>query len=470
MGTRGHYRPACPAPSPGRRAGWRLLAAPGLSWLDLLQPCSYRMHMGEVHLPGRDVYIVNEPALVRQVLAGNRPCPRHPALRRALRPLLGEGLFLAEGEDHVAERARWDRALAEARPRAERAARDAAGRLVERLSPAGGARSTRQADRADRVVRDIEPLVREAVAGAMLRLAFGRGADLPAARRLLDDLARFGDRVARQAGPSPLAVVTGSWHAWRAGAAARRVHSVLRGWLPAHDGAADREPPRAVPGEPLVGTWRRLALETGDGAPSPDAGLHQVAMLVLAGHEPTASVLAWSLHLVAHAPRVQQRLHAHAMLDGAPRGGGLAADVVREALRLYPPLGFLPRTCVEPMSLRGKTIEPGDTLVVSPWLIHRHRALWDRPDEFDPDRYSHGLDRPPSSWSSRDAWLPFGLGPRACPGAGVATGLLEVMLTALVRELAFEPPPGAAAIPEARWTLRPAAGVRLVVSPRRPAA
>ena len=143
--------------------------------------------------------------------------------------------------------------------------------------------------------------------------------------------------------------------------------------------------------------------------------------------------------------------------------------MVREALRLDPPLGFLPRTCTVPMTLRGKMIEPGDTLVVSPWLIHRHRGWWDRPDEFDPDRYAHAMDRPPSSQSLRDAWLPFGLGPRACPGAGVATRMLEILLGEVAREIELSPADGVPPRPEGRWTVRPAAGVRLRVASRRPA-
>lgn len=454
MAATGHFRPDYPAPGTARRPSWRRLLSPGLSWLDLLRPCSYRMRMGELHLPGQDVYVLNEPALVRQVLADAQgACPRHPAVARAMAPLVGDGLFTAAGDEAALRRVPWERALGEAGPRAGAAAREAARRLVARLRADDGRHGG---------TRDVEPLVREAVADAMLRLAFGRTMDDPLAPRLMAGVDAFGARLARQAGPSPLSRLAGRWHALRARAAARQVHAVLRAWA--------ATPPRETvpPGEPLMATWQRRAVEAGAAA-SPPAQRHEAAMLLLAGHEPMASVLAWSLHLLAHSPRVQQRLHAQAMLGEGQGPGDLASHVVREALRLYPPLGFLPRTCTVPLTLRGKMIEPGDTLVVSPWLIHRHRGWWDRPDEFDPDRYAHAMDRPPSSQSLRDAWLPFGLGPRACPGAGVATRMLEILLGEVAREIELSPADGVPPRPEGRWTVRPAAGVRLHVAPRRPA-
>ena len=66
----------------------------------------------------------------------------------------------------------------------------------------------------------------------------------------------------------------------------------------------------------------------------------------------------------------------------------LARDVFRETLRLFPPVGFLARQSAQACPMRDKTIPAGGSVVVSPWLIQRHRELWARPDEFDPDRYS----------------------------------------------------------------------------------
>ncbi len=108
-------------------------------------------------------------------------------------------------------------------------------------------------------------------------------------------------------------------------------------------------------------------------------------------------------------------------------------------------------------SLRGKPVAAGDMVAVSPWIVHRHQALWERPDEFDPARFCSeaGLA------SAKQAYLPFGLGPRACPGAAFATQESLLVLAQLVRRFRIEPAPGPAPMPVARLTLRSAGGIRL---------
>jgi cytochrome P450 len=217
----------------------------------------------------------------------------------------------------------------------------------------------------------------------------------------------------------------------------------------------------------------------------------QVAMLFLAGHETSASALSWALHLLAHRPDLQERLHAEAMthLDpdsddpGALRDLELARNVFRETLRLFPPVGFLARQCGAPRTMRDKHLAPGDTVVVSPWLIHRHRELWARPDEFDPDRYdgdpasgasSDGAgggcpiphDEPSARESLRRAYLPFGLGPRVCIGAAFAQQEAALVIGALAREFRFEPVAGDVPEPVGRLTIRAEDGIRLHVVAR----
>ena len=145
-------------------------------------------------------------------------------------------------------------------------------------------------------------------------------------------------------------------------------------------------------GEDILATLLRVRdPHTGKGF-SFDELVDQVAMLFLAGHETSASALSWSLHLLANAPDVQERLHAEAV-DGLPaladdpgrvKDLDLARNVFRETLRLFPPVGFLARQSTQACTLRDKAVPAGASVVVSPWLIQRHRALWARPDEFDP--------------------------------------------------------------------------------------
>jgi cytochrome P450 len=200
----------------------------------------------------------------------------------------------------------------------------------------------------------------------------------------------------------------------------------------------------------------------------------QVAMLFLAGHETSASALSWALHLLANSPDVQRRLHEEACthLDLAGEDPGalkdlvLARNVFREALRLFPPVGFLARQCTHAQTMRDKSVRAGASVVVAPWLIQRHRDLWARPDEFDPDRYDREDETPAARESLRRAYLPFGMGPRVCIGAAFALQEASLVLGVLGRQFRFEPAPGAVPEPVGRLTIRAEHGIRLRVFQR----
>jgi cytochrome P450 len=214
-------------------------------------------------------------------------------------------------------------------------------------------------------------------------------------------------------------------------------------------------------------------------AQDPDTGrsldveelVNEIAVLYLAGHETSASALAWTLHFLAHDGAVQQRVQAE--IDAVLAGGAdidverlreldLTRRVFRETLRLYPPLSFLVREASADACLRDKTVHAGATVVVSPWLIHRHREYWERPDEFDPDRFLTDAGRA----SARRAYLPFSLGPRVCVGAGFALQEATLVLALLLREFSVAPLPGHAPMPVARLSLRSDVGVRLTLQRR----
>ena len=207
----------------------------------------------------------------------------------------------------------------------------------------------------------------------------------------------------------------------------------------------------------------------------------QVAMLFLAGHETSASALSWALHLLAHSPSVQERLHqeAVALFDpneddpSAIKDLALARNVFREALRLFPPVGFLARESAQACTMRDKQVPSRASVVISPWLIQRHRELWARPDEFDPDRFDTSPDAvPPEDTalpvreSLRKAYLPFGMGPRVCIGAAFAQQEAALILATLAREFRFEPVPGHVPEPVGRLTIRAENGIRLKVFQR----
>jgi cytochrome P450 len=131
-------------------------------------------------------------------------------------------------------------------------------------------------------------------------------------------------------------------------------------------------------------------------------------------------------------------------------------NVFRETLRLYPPITFLPRVALEKQRLGPCTVKRGALLMVSPWTIHRHWRYWRDPDVFDPDRFSAARE----DEIIPGTWLPFGLGPRVCVGAGFAQTEATLILARLARRYDFRVEHGERVRPVARLTTRPAEEIR----------
>jgi cytochrome P450 len=195
-----------------------------------------------------------------------------------------------------------------------------------------------------------------------------------------------------------------------------------------------------------------------------DEVVDQVATLFMAGHETSASSLAWALYLLARQPELQaqvsQEVHS-AWGERMPEFGdtrqlALTQDVFKETLRLYPPIAFYLREAAQPGGcLRDKPVGQGDMVAVSPWIVHRHEGLWERLDEFDPGRFC--TEAGPAS--AKLACLPFGVGPRACPGAAFATQESLLVIAQIVRRYRIETVEGEEPVPVARLTLRALGGL-----------
>ena len=174
--------------------------------------------------------------------------------------------------------------------------------------------------------------------------------------------------------------------------------------------------------------------------------------------------------LIASAPGVQARLHeeaAQVLGDRRITGQDVARltfhdQVIRETMRLYPPVPVLPRRAIGDVDLGPVQIRAGEEIWCFLNVMHRSRRLWDRPEAFDPDRFSpeRSKDR------HRFAFMPFGAGPRICIGAQFATMEMISFLSTFVRRFTFDSSPGLAPLPRMRLTLRPDRPMRLMVRPR----
>ena len=171
-------------------------------------------------------------------------------------------------------------------------------------------------------------------------------------------------------------------------------------------------------------------LQTGTGLTAQEVH-SQVITILGTGHEAVASTLTWIWYLLARHPLQEARLHSE--LDQVLAGRTPCVEdlaklpytrmVIAEALRLYPPVHTMAwRGALEDDEICGLNIPKGSTVSIIPWVLHRHSRLWDHPKRFDPERFS--LDR--SAGRSRFAYLPFGIGPRAC--IGVSFVMTEMML------------------------------------------
>lgn len=136
----------------------------------------------------------------------------------------------------------------------------------------------------------------------------------------------------------------------------------------------------------------------------------------------------------------------------------LIAQILEEAMRLYPPVGLLARNVIQKDELCGRQMRINDIVFLPIWALHRHEMLWDRPAEFDPTRFD------PIKGESRDKYqyLPFGAGPRVCVGANFAMMQAQIILATLIQKFRFLPNlPGPR--PVMMMTVRPEPGVFLEI-------
>lgn len=195
----------------------------------------------------------------------------------------------------------------------------------------------------------------------------------------------------------------------------------------------------------------------------------EVVTLFVAGHETTATSLAWAMYLLARHPAALARVVAEAdAFADAPRDRfdpeqlAYTTRVFRETLRLYPPLMMFPRRTLEPVEIAGTMLPPRRLVFVSAYAQHRRADVWPDPDAFDPDRFlpAEEAKRPKGSY------LPFSAGPRFCIGMHFAMMEGPIVLATLLRRYRFEIDPTREIVEDDFATLRPRGGVPAIVRAR----
>jgi cytochrome P450 len=216
-------------------------------------------------------------------------------------------------------------------------------------------------------------------------------------------------------------------------------------------------------------------------ARSPEAGIalgdrkieDNVSTLIGAGSDTVAVALTWAIFLLSQVPHVREAVEAE--VDARLKDGAPMADmpsklvwtraVIEETMRLYPPAPMIGRMSRSEDSLGGERFPAGTTILISPWVLHRHARLWNDPDMFEPERFLPGR----RELIPRFAYLPFGVGPRVCLGMGFAMQEAIILLATLVKHLRFERADDQPIRLRQCITLQTDAPLRMRIKPRREA-
>lgn len=450
--------PVRPAPPTGDPSALTLFRLARKDLLALWSEETYRLEFFGRKVLWRETFVANSPDTVEHVLVTRNDIyeRKSPYMRKALEPLLGDGLFASDGATWKKRRAIQAPAFSGANVRRFAATMtDCAVEMREQWRAQAGSAALR-------VLPEMGALTAEIIGRTM----FGGALGPERTARLVSAFSAY------QAGIEQfdLGAFFGlpAWFPrtpqWKSALrAAGVVHEIV-----------DAVVRKRLDDEPDASTLLGLLLQNHESRVAGGLTLEQVrneaVVIFMAGHETTANALAWTWYLLALHPQAEARLHeelSRTLGGRAPGYDDVAAlkytrAVIEEALRLYPPVPILSRECLADDVIRGRPVPKGSVMMVVPWLLHRHELLWERPHDFVPERFT-------ADWPARHpkfAYVPFSAGPRICLGAAFALTEAVLCLATLAQAFALRIPAGHTVGYECRLTLRPAAGLPMQLVPR----
>ena len=425
------------------------------SWLDGLYAKSYKMRAGRVKMPGFDLFVVNDPKEVRKIMVDNvKEFPKSDMLHELLKPLLGVSIFTTNGEV-------WKKQREFLRPSFE----------MTRISKVFDLMSSAAADMMDRFrkypdgsIVEVDEHMTFVTADVIFRTIMSSKLDEIKGKEILHAFVTFQEETARTAirkffcVPQWLSNILGENKRMKAGTVIRKsLSDIIK---PRYDSYKNDNY-----SDILSSLLHTVDASSGERF-SFEEILDQVSMLFLAGHETTASSLTWTLYCLSLDQDAQQK--AYNEIIGINKDGKFCisdikemkylTNVFKEALRLYPPVGFFARQSKGEAKIRDKVLQKGSGVVVAPWLIHRHDDFWEAPHEFRPDRHNENIPK--------EKYMPFGLGERICIGQGFAMQEAIIILANILREFKLELKDGFIPDVVGRLTVRSANGMMIKMSKR----
>ena len=412
--------------------------------IDAIPRAAYHAPMVHTEVLGRQRFHVMDPVLIQEVLVGNADAlAKGPELRRSLGAALGQGLLTADGAHWKWQRQsaspifRHDRLLAFL-PAMLKAAADT-GKRWQALPPGS------HIDIGREMMHTTFDIIVETMLSGRANIDVAQ-----AERAITHYLEATGWVFALSLLNAP------AWMPYPGKARADAASGFLRGAILRNTAA--RRAAGSHSGDLIDLLLSSSDPETGR-TMSDDEITDNLLTFITAGHETTALGLAWTFDLLSRHPDVAARTIAE--IETVTSGGELKPDhigqltytrqVFQEAMRVYPPVPIIARITTHQFTLANRPIPAGSMIYVPIYALHRHTALWERPEEFDPERFAPAL----SKNRHRYAYLPFGGGPRICIGSAFAMMEGVAILATLLRNIDLtsitaEPPK-----PRMRLTLRP---------------
>ena len=444
---------------------WSVVALARVLWkgdgnlLELLPAAAYHFDVGNLGYSRRSTVLFNDPDAVREIMRDAEGVfPKSDLMVNALEHLIGDSIFVTDGERWKRQRAMIDPAFSHMRISHAFAAMQAAvnDHLVTLRERAASGEEF-----------SLDLAMSHLTADIICRTVFSTPLESGVAVDVFEDFTLF-ERSAVQVDVLRL-IVKPAWSDTpqppEVLAACERIRHHLGELVDSHLNAPDDFDD--------IASSVIAARDQETGAPFTRKELiDQLGVVFLAGHETTASALTWAFYILAAQPQWLERLREEIdrVAGDAPitfeltRQLPLVKAFFKETLRLYPPITFMPRVALREATVAGRRLRKGALVMIAPWTLQRHSKWWSDPHAFQPERFLPENE----SALTPGAYIPFGQGPHTCVGAGFAQTESVLILAELVRDFDWVLQPGQTVRPAARMTTRPANQIMLHVAHRVP--
>ncbi len=424
------------------------------SLISIFSKADYRRKITSVRFGLLDIHTVNSPELVREAFQNHHEAlqAKTPQMRHALKPLLGDGLFVSDRELWAARRAVVSPIIH------ARHTHDFAPIMVDVVSEwsdswgqlGDGAKVNMLAEMGELTAEVISRTVFGRRLGRKFTAEIVRG--FSAYQEHVDQLdilslIRAPDWVPRFQSPTARREI-------------RRVHRVIDDIIDEFESGR---------GDQSAVIAHLFAAKDKQGRNLTRQAIRNEAIVIfMAGHETTANTLAWAWYLLSQSDRVRTKFHQEIdALARAPQFDDVPSlactrSIIEETLRLYPPVPILGRQALSDTTIGDRTIRKGSVVMVCPFMLHRKGSVFSHPNRFIPERFEERLAPRPEKY----AYIPFAIGPRICPG--LMFGLTEAVLALASLGQRFDArlEDGHVVEPLCRLTLRPGAELPMVLKHR----